>query len=141
MIRRRYAVMTIGGLMLAVAAIGVVCWLETAAPDRVFFGSLPFLAMVVPFGFRRMKPAGYWASPSERILVGLLGLAAISPVVALRLVTHMGSAPVSLSNRVTLFFGLVAAGAFPLVVFVLSGRLLRAVRFQGITRTPESRRD
>jgi hypothetical protein len=133
--RERSAVMTIGELMLAVAAIGLVCWLETAAPDRVFFGSLPFLIMVVPLGYRRTKPAGYRPSPSERILVGLMGLAAIAPVFALRMVTHMGSEPIRLSDRVSLFFGLVVAGTFPLVVFVLSGLLSRAVRVPRPART------
>ncbi len=96
--------------------------------DKVFFGSLPFLAMSVPLGYRRMKPAGYRPKPSEAILVGLMGLAAITPVVAFRMATHMGSASVSFSDRATVFSVLVATGIFPLVVFVLSGFLLRAAR-------------
>jgi hypothetical protein len=115
---------TIRTLMISVAIAALVFYLGRFFGDRLFFGLLPVISALMARGYRSLKPPGHRFTRWEAILVGLSCLAALSPVVALRLAWMMGPAATTVEHFQG-FFILAAAGVSPLAIFLFSTWLVR----------------
>jgi hypothetical protein len=115
---------TIRTLMITVGITALLCYLGRFFGDRLFFGLLPVISLLMARGYRALRPPDHRFTPWEAILVGLSCLAAVAPVVALRLAWMMGPAATT-ADHVQGFLILAAAGVTPLAIFLLSTWLVR----------------
>ena len=111
--------------MIVVAGVALLMYLVLDAPSWLFVGLLPVLGALVGAGYRSLKPKGFRPKPSEQIMVGLIALALLSPIFALRMISVMGNGATTL-DRINGFFLLVGIGVAPLVVFLAAACLLRS---------------
>jgi hypothetical protein len=115
---------TLRSLMLCVAIAALLLYLVRLFGDRVFFGLLPLVSVLIGRGVRRLKPPDHRFSPRDQILVGLLCLAVLSPAIALRLTWMMGPGA-SVADHIEGFFMLLGAGVAPLAIFLACTLLWR----------------
>ena len=120
--------LTIASLMIVVAGVALLMYLVLHAPSQLFFGLLPVLAAAFGVGYRRLQPKGFRAKPSQQIMVGLIALALLSPLFALR-VSLLGNGP-TVADRINGFFSLVGIGVAPLVIFLSVAGILRCASWQ-----------
>ena len=104
-------------LMLSVAIAALLLYLVRLFGDRLFFGLLPVVSVLIAWGYRKLKRPDHRFSPRDQILVGLLCVAVLSPAVALRLTWMMGPAASTLQH-VQGSFILLAASLAPLAIFL-----------------------
>jgi hypothetical protein len=110
--------------MVCVAIAALLLYLGRFFGDRLFFGLLPVLTLLMARGYRSLKPPGHRFTPRDQIMVGLSGLAVLAPAVALRLAWMMGPAA-STAEHVKGFFIVLAAGVAPLTIFLFCTLLWR----------------